>query len=77
MRWLTVAAGVVVGVGLAAAALHALLATPPARRAAPRAAAPPVSARAGGAAAHEDIDDASRARLERVLRESEGVEAEP
>jgi hypothetical protein len=73
MRWLTVAAGVVVGVGLAAAALHALLATPPARRA-PRA-APPVSA--GSSAAHEEIDDASRARLERVLREAEGVEAAP
>lgn len=60
MRWLTV----IVGVGIAVAALYALLATPPPPRSAP---APP----AVSAPEHEEIDDASRARLERVLREAE------
>ncbi len=63
MRWLTV----VVGVGLAVAALYALLATPPMPRSA---SAPP----AVSAPAHEEIDAASRARLERVLREAEARE---
>ncbi len=60
MRWLTL----VVGVGIAAAAFYALLATPPSPR---TASAPP----AASAPAHEEIDDASRARLERVLRDVE------
>lgn len=63
MRWLTV----VVGVGIAVAALSALLATPPLPRSAP---APP----AVSAPANEEIDDTSRARLERVLREAEARE---
>lgn len=63
-RWLTV----LVGVGLAAAAFHALFATPPSPRSAS------VSA-AGSAPAHEDIDRVSRDRLERVLREAEAREA--
>jgi hypothetical protein len=65
IRWLTV----VVGVGVAAAALHALLSTPaapPARRATP----PAVAAPAAGDP-HGEIDERSRARLERVLRDAE------
>jgi len=69
IRWLTV----VVGVGVTAAALYALLSTPAAPRA--RAPAPPPVAARAGTAAHGDIDEASRARLERVLREAEAVEA--
>lgn len=64
MRWLTV----VVGVGIAAAALHALLARPPAPRSAP--AVPPVSSRP----AADEIGERSRAQLERVLREAEARE---
>ena len=59
IRWLTV----ILGVGLAIAALYALLATPP--RPAP--AVP-------SAAAHEEIDEPSRALLERVLRDAEARE---
>lgn len=63
MRWLTL----VVGVGIAAAAFYALLATPPPPRSA---SAPP----AVSAPAHDTIDEASRARLERVLRDVEAGE---
>lgn len=77
IRWLTLVAGV----GVAAAALYALLSAPPqtpARRtAAPAAAAP--AARAPRAtrtsAPLGEIDDASRAQLERVLREAEREES--
>lgn len=68
IRWLTV----VVGVGVTAAALYALLSTPVAPRAR-RSTPPPVAA--APAAQPPEIDEASRARLERVLRESEDVEA--
>ena len=64
IRWLTV----IVGVGLAAAALVALLGKPP---------APDLDRTAQGAPEpppHEEIDDASRARLERVLREADARE---
>jgi hypothetical protein len=61
-RWLTV----VVGVGVAAAAFYALLATPPSPR----------SGSGPSAPAREDIDDASRDRLERVLREAAGTRTE-
>jgi hypothetical protein len=50
-RWLTL----VLGVGLAAAALHALLSRP----------------RDGKLPTHDDIDGASKARMERVLRDAE------
>ncbi len=63
LRWLTV----VLGVGIAVAALYALLATRPAPRSAPL--PPPAST-----AAHEEIDDASRLRLEQVLREADAHE---
>ncbi len=52
------------GVGTAVAALYALLATPPTPR-------PALAPSAVSAPPHEEIDDASRARLERVLRETE------
>lgn len=58
-RWLTLIAGV----GIAAAALYALLARPPSSR--PTSATPAVSA-----APHEEIDDASRARLEHLVRDA-------
>lgn len=66
IRWLTLLAGV----GVAAAALYALLSTPGAPRpprpvAAPAARPPPV---------HGYIDEASRERLEQVLREAEDGE---
>ena len=68
IRWLTV----VVGVGLAAAALYALLATPAAKRAPTRAPAVAASAAPRGAAPPlGEIDDESRARLEQVLRDAE------
>jgi hypothetical protein len=54
-RWLTV----VLGVGLAAAALHALLSPRPGRS---------VRTARDAVRAQPDIDDASRARLEQVLR---------
>jgi hypothetical protein len=68
IRWLTV----VVGVGVAAAALYALLSTPAARRA-PAARAPAVAAPAAreSAAPLGEIDEESRARLEQVLRDAE------
>jgi hypothetical protein len=83
IRWLTL----FVGVGVAAAALHALLSTPVDPR--PRRAPPPVAARkaprsqpkasevhqAARPPAHGDIDAASRPRLELVLRESEAEDA--
>jgi hypothetical protein len=73
MRWLTV----VVGVGVAAAALYALLATPPARRApAPKRVPPAAPAVPRGPVAPPlgEIDDASRAQLEEVLRDAEQEE---
>jgi len=65
IRWLTV----VVGVGVAAAALYALLSAPGTTRAR-RPAPPPVAAPAASAPLG-DIDDESRARLEQVLREAD------
>lgn len=63
----------VVGVGVAAAALYALLSsTPVAPR--PQPAPPPLAAPAARPPAHGDIDDASRARLEQVLREADAEE---
>lgn len=73
IRWLTV----VVGVGVAAAALYALLSTPAAKRApAPKAksapaVAAPAAPRGGAAPPLGEIDDESRARLEQVLRDAE------
>jgi len=75
IRWLTLVAGV----GVAAAALHALLSAPPqtpARRtAAPAAAAPAARTPRATSAPLGEIDDASRAQLERVLREAEREES--
>ena len=79
IRWLTLVAGV----GVAAAALYALLSAP-AQTTARRAAAPAVAApgarapSAPGApsAPLGEIDDALRAQLERVLREAEREDAE-
>jgi hypothetical protein len=51
-RWLSV----VLGVGLAAAALHALLARPPG---------------GASRSAHDDIDASSRAQLDQVLRRAD------
>ncbi|MEB2343869.1 MAG: hypothetical protein OZ948_03920 [Deltaproteobacteria bacterium] len=65
IRWLTLLAGV----GVAAAALHALLSAPGAPRS-----PGPVAARAARAPAHGEIDEASRARLEQVLREADAGE---
>jgi len=64
IRWLTLVAGV----GVAAAAFYALLSTPAAPRA--RRPAPAPVAAPAARAPHDEIDDASRARLERVLREA-------
>jgi hypothetical protein len=70
IRWLTV----VVGVGVAAAALYALLlSTPAGKRPPPPQRAPAVAAPRGPAPLGE-IDDESRARLEQVLRDAEREE---
>lgn len=74
IRWLTV----VVGVGVAAAALYAVLRSapvgerPPARRAPAR---PPAVAAPRAAVPLGEIDDESRARLDQVLRDADRKEA--
>lgn len=70
IRWLTV----VVGIGVAAAALYALLLAAPVRERAPARRAPvPAPAVSAPRAAPPlgEIDEASRARLEQVLRDAE------
>jgi hypothetical protein len=70
IRWLTV----VVGIGVAAGALYALLLSAPARERAPARRAPdPAPAVSASRAAPPlgEIDDDSRSRLEQVLRDAE------